>query len=288
MTAAQHAKTSPIPRRLLLLKLMLTLAIAACGGQNSPAQLDEHDFDSWQQAAALEWVAEPGEQLRSCQATTVEHDLYVGAFRITAPTGTTRVQLSYADPSGPDGAVACDAAEPQQPIVVSAIADSWELPEHVALHIPAGKQLLLEISATNHSTTTLQGTSGVEIALRPATEVQELAQAVVLRPSEPTPGFGSTALASDGFLFAVQPHMGPSGQHLQITAHSSFSGDVSLYDEAYGSAESTTRLLEQHVPLRAGEPIALRCDFQPAAVTPQSTWPDAHAQPSCFVMVYHY
>ncbi len=290
----QRTNTSTIPRRMPLLKLLpallLTLTVAACGGQDDGSELAGHELGAWQQAAAVDWAAEPGEQLRLCSTKTVGSDLYVGAFRITAPLGTKHVQLSYTDSSGPDGAIACDQATGQQLIASGSITDSWELPKHVALHVPAGKQLLLELTVENLSSTALQGTSSVEIALRPASEVIELAEALELQPTaDSAPSLGSITLPEDGFLFAIQPHMGPSGHRLQVTARSSFSGNVTLLDAAYPSKEQTTRLLQQHVPMRAGEPIELRCDFEPAAAnTPKSTSPGSVAQPSCYALLYHY
>ena len=71
---------------------------------------------------------------------------------------------------------------------------------------------------------------------------------------------GACTLQHDGFLFAAGPHLPQMGRDMQLIAHSSFSGHVTLLDTAYDPAGAHVGRLEQQVPMRAGETVEIRCE----------------------------
>src|SRR5690606_38101879 len=92
------------------------------------------------------------------------HDVATSRLRPLAPPGVHHLVLSITIPTEPDGAEACSPVVEGHRLVFAGGPGTGELalPEDVALTIPAGTQLLLQLHLLNPSTSALSGQSAVE------------------------------------------------------------------------------------------------------------------------------
>jgi copper type II ascorbate-dependent monooxygenase-like protein len=268
------------------------LAVVGCASPPSEEQLPPET--KWQPLIEADWSIEPGAEDYYCVRKTVEEDVWVRAFDSLSPPGTHHAVLTYGPPDGPDGLVACDSFENHDVMIYGSGVGSrpFAMPDGVAVRIPAGDQLLLNLHLFNATGEMITGSSGVRYeALEDSAGYIE-AQAILMGPEELTipPGDmsvkGTCTLAKDTTLFAVAPHMHQLGRHMTVTAKYDDESEI-LFDAAYDFEDQQITSLPQQVPLHAGDRIEVRCDYQNNTGN-TVVWGESTLAEMCFAGVYRY
>jgi hypothetical protein len=278
------------------LALALALGPTACGGapDGEPPAKDDLRFET---LVASEWSLEAGAETYYCVRKTLTEDLWVRAFDALATEGTHHTVLTFGEPDAPDGVVECGSFDNHEVMAygTGVGARPFVFPEGVAVKVPAGKQLLLNLHVFNTGAEPLSGLSGVRAA--PAARGAEAglteAEAVLMGPMDLTipPGKqaveGCCTLRADATLFAVAPHMHQLGTHMLVTAESSAAGTEILHDAPYDFEDQQVSLLPAPVSLKKGDRVGVRCDY---TNTTQATvkFGESTLDEMCFAGIYRY
>lgn len=260
------------------------------GGGGADAQPGD-----WQELVSGEWTLGPGTETYRCVRLTVNEDMYISEFRAIAPLGTHHTVLTVGDPSGSDGITSCNAGTNADAMIFGSGVGTNPIafPEGVAMKIEAGQQLLLNLHLFNVADSQLEGISGTEIITIPETEVEQVAEVILMGktvtlqvpPNESTQ-IGRCVMNGDVSIFAFSPHMHQMGTHMKIVAKPS-SGDVTLHDDTYDFYEQKVFLAQPPVALAAGEEIEIHCGYD--NTTGQTIYfGDSSTQEMCFAGVYRY
>ncbi len=251
--------------------------------------------DGWERLITSSWNLAPGERYL-CQRLTVTEDVWIKSFRATAPLGSHHTVLTVGAPDGPDGQVACGAGT-NRPVMVYGAAvgtNDISMPEGVAVKVPAGQQLLLNLHLYNtQPDQDLPGTSEVLIQRVPAAEVAAVIEAeiVLMGPVNFTVGQGTAnveggcTMSAAGTLFMVNPHMHQLGSHARVTARRA-AGDLLLHDEPYSFSEQRFYPIDA-VEVAAGDRVEITCTYEndTGAAVP---FGDSSDQEMCFASTYRY
>ncbi|MEM9196001.1 MAG: hypothetical protein AAGF12_42945, partial [Myxococcota bacterium] len=105
----------------------------------------------WVNLIAGDWTLPSGEEDYLCVRATVTEEMYIGAFRPVIPEGTHHTVLTMEDGNRPDGITSCSAGENGPRMIFGSGVGTPELnmPEGVAVRLPAGQQLLLNLHLLN-------------------------------------------------------------------------------------------------------------------------------------------
>ncbi len=244
-----------------------------------------------------DWSMPAGEEGYVCVRQTVTESVFVRAFYPIAPEGThhTVVTLEYDSP-WPDGTANC-AAFTNGPDMIygSGVGtEPLELPEGVAVEIPAGAQILLNLHLFNVGTAELTGHSGIEVVTADEADVSDVAQ-VLLAGNEsfsipPMAGDhwveGSCTARADTTIFAVSPHMHQYGDYMEIRAVTDGT-ETLLLEDTYSFDDQQFSLLDAPVALAEGDSINVRCRYQnPTSST--VTFGDSSLQEMCYGAIFSY
>ena len=121
--------------------------------------------DGWETLIAADWTLPPGEGY-FCMRKTVTEDVWVKAFHGTVPLGSHHSVLTIGDPTVADGLTPCDAGTNQPAMIYGNAVGTNDvvMPDGVAIKVPAGKQLLLNMHLYNtQPSMDLSGTSAVQV-----------------------------------------------------------------------------------------------------------------------------
>ncbi len=231
---------------------------------------------------AGEWQLEPySEEVAKRFTVPIERDLYVRAIRPLSPEGTHHSGLGISRLGKSTSVFAAGLG-----------TDALELPPGVALKLPAGSSLVLELHIFNPGGEPLSGTSGVEVIEVEERDVTETADVFLAGPIalELPPNAESTVrstciVGAPYTLFALMPHMHQLGSHLRTVVRRD-GEEIVLHDEAFSFEQQTVRLLDP-IALSAGDQIVTECTFDNS--TPLSvSWGESSNDEMCFSVLYRY
>ena len=160
-------------------------------------------------------------------------DLWVNGFEAISPHGTHHTLLTVGEPNAPDGLTKCNAGTNRTYSVYGSGVgpERLEFPPGIALKIPKGTQLLLNLHLFNTGDADLSGNSGTLVRTIPESEVTTIAEGVLagtiaidIPPQQTATTTGWCTMSSDVTLFAVAPHMHQLGIYEKVTAESSRRG----------------------------------------------------------------
>src|SRR5438132_2032581 len=128
-------------------RILMVLAIGACGDNRTTT---DRNFTRLIEAS---WTLPPLTNQYVCAYLTVDEDLLIDAFRPVIPVGTHHTVLSMGEPNHADGVFDCGVvANAPNMIFGSGVGTgTYEFPSGVAVEIPAGKQLVLNLHLFNAS-----------------------------------------------------------------------------------------------------------------------------------------
>jgi hypothetical protein len=292
-------------RRLCWFACSLALvSLAACGNGGGGGDDDDDDVppdaepipEGWETLIESSWTLAPGETYM-CERLTVTEDVWIRAFRATAPLGSHHTVLTVGDPQGADGPFACGAGTNQPAMVYGAAVgtNDIEMPEGVAVKVPAGKQLLLNLHLYNTQPgTDLTGTSQVLIERVPEDEVAGIIEAEIVlmgpvnfsipagKGQEVT---GGCTMSEPATLFMVNPHMHQLGVHALVNARRA-AGDVEMHDGPYSFNEQRYYELPS-IEMAANDRVEIVCTYDNDTGGPVP-FGDSSDDEMCFASTYRY
>jgi hypothetical protein len=247
-----------------LVGLGLLAACAGDPGDRPPA--DAGVADEWTELIAADWELGAGGEMFYCARRTLDEDLFVTAFRPLAPIGTHHTAATAGPPSGADGQFGCSPDEDgnvERILFAAGVGtDDFVFPAGVALRIPAGEQMLVNLHLFNQSDAAITGRSGMLVKTIAQADVVE--EAVLVTTGEappPIPPTGSPVTASAGCTFDAEarifdlwPHMHQIGRHMSVA----LAGEIVL-DTDFSFAE------QRHYPMlltaQAGDMLRGTCTY---------------------------
>jgi Copper type II ascorbate-dependent monooxygenase, C-terminal domain len=281
--------------------LLITGLVGLCGcgsevtvgGSGEATTSGGNATDEWTKLVDGTWQMTAGKEGYWCTRKTIEKDTYVKAFRAQAPLGTHHTLLLVTQGGVPDGEESCGPLLGANMIFASGIGtEDLVFPEGVAVKIPAGSQLLLNLHLFNTSSKTIGGVSGIEMKTMNAADMNEEAEMIFGGPTNiniPPNGSqvveGSCIFPGTTNIWSVWAHMHQYGTNMKIT-HQSASGPNILHNGPYSFEEQINYLIEP-VKVYAGEELLIECTYQnPTSQT--VTWGDSSNSEMCFAGFYRY
>jgi hypothetical protein len=282
-------------RAQALLVLLLCGIASSCDDSEETAEpVAEAE---WETLVGADWTLPPGTEGYVCARKTISEDLWVSAFGAVAPPGTHHTVLTYGPPTEPDGVFDCNTAINHDVMIYGSGVGSrpFTMPEGVAVRIPAGQQLLLNLHLFNTTAQELSGSSAITFQklTDEAREQTIEAEAILAGPTslDIPPGehsiTGGCTLKKDATLFAVGPHMHQLGVHMTVTAHSSDAGSRTILDVPYSFDDQQVTPIPEAVPMRAGDFVEVRCDYR-NNTNDTVTWGESSLDEMCFAGLYRY
>jgi len=217
---------------------------------------------------AAEWVVAPGEEQFLCALVTVPEDVWVRGFEAVAPPGTHHMLLTRTSGGGSDGVFPCEPGTLSDVMLFASgvSTDAMVLPAGVAMFIPGGSQLLLNLHLLNVWPEPRQGRSGVRLDTVDPSAVEHEAEMLfagptdfVVRPGTTTTATGACRFEEDATVHVIWPHMHTLGRHMQVV-HRSAAGAAVLHDSAYDFDEQRAYPIAPTL-VRAGETLEVTCTW---------------------------
>jgi hypothetical protein len=244
-----------------------------------------------------DWTLPSGDEDYRCVRKTVAEDSWVSAFRPKLPTGTHHTVLTLEPTaSEPDGITPCDAGTNGPHMIYGSGVGTTEfvMPEGVAVPIPAGAQLVLNLHLFNVNQGSLSGTSGIEVKLEPQSAVVHEAQVtlagkmdgLVAQPGTST-DTGVCTLENDTTVFAVLPHMHKLGSHLKADTAPISGSPAILLDVDYTFDDQQYFPMNPEVSLVAGDKINVACTYENPKAQPVY-YGDSSNDEMCFAAIFEY
>ena len=211
-----------------------------------------------------------------------------------APSGTHHTVVTMTEATGPDRVFDCDPGAMSDAMIFASGfgTDDLVFPEGVAIRIPAGKQVLLNLHLFNATTQPKTGTSGTRV--QTLTEDEVVAEAEVLfagtvdfaiPPQGEASATGSCVFESDATLLSLWPHMHQHGRYMAVEHHGP-DGVTTLHDAPFSFYDQLNKPIEPRV-IRAGERIDVTCHWQNTSDETVS-YGDTSNEEMCFVGLYRY
>jgi len=271
------------------------------GGTNAQVPSDFQDV-----LADDTWSVAPGAESYYCKYLTLKEDLYISKFRPLMPVGTHHVVLGYQEPAVPDGFV--PAVEGKPPTAdactglsfgdIFAFAGTYgtqelDMPEGVAVKIPAGKQLVLGLHFLNASTETMTGKAGVQAVKPDAASVVHEAEVIAAQnlgfavPPGPSTVDATCTMIGDSTIFAVMAHMHKAGVHMTTTAGPGGTG-TTLLNTDYVFTDQNYKTLDQPVNLKQGDQIKVECDYNNTGTDTLTVGESTTKNEMCITFTYRY
>jgi hypothetical protein len=247
---------------------------AAAGADGHPTQDTVETAEQWRDLIMVDWSVAPGTERFVCALATIPEELFIQRFEPVAPSGTHHVLLTLVGPGGTDGVFDCSPGTLSDAMLFAAGIDSegQDLPLGVAMRIPAGSQVLINIHLLNPLLTEVSGTSGIRVGVAPAVAVAQQAEMIfagttrfTIEPGTQESATGRCEFAKDATVLLVWPHMHTLGVHMRVVH---VAGDplaattprVILHDAPYDFGEQRQYPIDPTL-VRAGESIEVTCTW---------------------------
>jgi hypothetical protein len=265
----------------------ILLAVAACSREPAPIPEGFHTL------LAGDWSLPAGKEGYYCVRITVPEDMYVRGFRPIAPIGTHHTALAFALEGGADGGFPCEASDAGFRLIFGSGlgTETFELPDGIAMKLPAGEQIILNLHLYNTSDAVLSGRSGVEVERVAPEDVVHEAEVIYALNFDVrvTPGVstsvGECTIDGTSTVFGTFPHMHRLGTHLKGTAMRATGAEV-FHDLAY-NFETQLNYRVGPVEMLRGEKVRYECTFDnPTAQTVE--FGDSTDAEMCVLGMYRY
>lgn len=283
------------------------LAICGCGSEvtfgDSSASASSSSSSSssggnvskdWTTLVDGTWQMTAGKEGYWCSRKTITEDTYVTAFRADAPQGTHHTLLLWREKSSvPDGEESCGPLIGSNMIFASGIGTNDAVfPEGVAVKIPAGSQLLLNLHLFNAGAQTLNGVSGILVKTVAAADLKYEAEMVLAGPTsiEIPPNGSQTVEDSCIFpgtttIWSVWPHMHQYGTHMKVT-YDGASGSKVIHDAPFSFYDQVGYEIAP-LTVSEGEQLRIECTYK-NPTTQTIHWGDSSNSEMCFAGLYRY
>ena len=252
--------------------MLACAALIGCGsGAAEPpgaqATTSGTSMDGWTTLMDTSWEIGGGIESYWCATKTFEEELYINAFRPLGSAGTHHTLLLWGSGELPDSENVCGPTLDKSLLFASGVGtDDLVFPEGVALKVPAGTQLLLNLHLFNTSTDLLPGVSGTLVKTLDPSEVKQEVEMIMpgatgisVPPNSPGSVQGDCTFPGDSNVITVWPHMHKYGTHMRVT-HQIDGGEVTLHDTPFNFNEQKFHPITP-VPILGGESIHYECSY---------------------------
>lgn len=191
---------------------------------------DAQDNAGWTPIAERTWSLPVGaKDTYKCTRVQITEDTYITAFRALSPLGTHHSVLTVSTNSTQVGDYDCSAGSLDFQMLYAAGVDTDDLafPDNVAMKVPAGSYVNLNLHLFNASDNAESGMSGVLIKTIPAAQaasytLADMTFAGTENISIPSNNTATTAVGgckapADWHIFTLWPHMHQLANHQKLT-----------------------------------------------------------------------
>ncbi len=274
--------------------------LAACGkgpGTNEHPDGATPDAAGWTPLISRSWSLDPDDQLYRCVRMQTTQDYWIDGFQASSPVGTHHEVLTIDTNDTATGDYDCDPGagtlNGQMVFAAGIDTDALMFPTGIAVHIPAGTWLNLNLHLFDVSDSSETGTSGVEIhTVDSSTVVHEADMTFsgtfnisVPPDDQPHTASGGCTAPTDWHLFALWPHMHQIGTHqsFQVTHDGT---PTMLLDTDYSFTEQKNYPMDGTV-ISAGDTILTTCTYvNDTGAT--INFGDSSTDEMCFTGMYKY
>lgn len=247
--------------------------------------------------ASADWTVAPSAEAYVCVLVTIPDEIYVSEFHPVIPMGTHHTVLTFAPPdSGPDRTERCDgfSVGPRMIYGSGIGTDPLLFPAGVAVRIPAGSQLLLNLHLFNFATTPLTGTSAIQVRTIDASAVVNEAEitlagkdaGLVVAPRAVSTQTGTCNVTAAATLFAVFPHMHQTAVHQTVSMLRGTDAPVIVMDDDYSFDQQYYRVVAPELQLQAGDRLEVTCTYDNPGDT--LTFGESTTNEMCYAGIYVY
>lgn len=270
-----------------------TRPVDAPTGSDAP---DAPTPDGWTPLIARSWTLRVGAtNTYRCTRIKVTNDLWVSGFRAASPLGTHHAVLTISTSNTATGDYDCQAGSLDSEMLYAAGVGTDDLmfPPGVAIHIPAGTYLNLNLHLFNATDNMLAGSSGVLVKVVAPAEVQHEADMMfsgtfnIGIPSDGQPHMaeGGCTAPSDWHIFTLWPHMHQTATH-QTWTYTHAGTPITLLDDTFLFEEQRNYPIADTL-IRKGDQIDTVCTYVNNTGT-FMTWGDGSDREMCFTGMYKY
>lgn len=243
----------------------------------------------WETLIEGDWDLAPASEGYFCVVKTMPQTMHVRALRPIAPLGTHHTVLGRVDAPFPDGVFPCDVTTQGPDMIYGSGVGTTaiELPAGVAVTIPAGQRLVLNLHLFNTSASLLSGSSGVQVQRMAAADVVHEAQSLLagpmsldIQPNSETIAGGQCTLPGGTTIVAVMPHMHRLGTHMRV-ALTQGAAETVIHDAPYSFEDQRHYLLPTPLTTVPGDAVTVTCTYQ-NDTTDVVHWGDSTLDEMCF------
>ena len=254
---------------------------------------DAPDDAGWTMIAARSWSLAVGEHDKyQCTRVQIPQDMYITGFRSLSPVGTHHSVLTYSTKTTPLGDYDCNvgAVDFQMVYAAGLGTDDLLFPTNVAMKIPAGQFVNLNLHLFNASDNSETGTSGVLVKTITAAEAASYTMAdmtfagngnFTIPAGQTMTVSGGCNAPADWHLFTLWPHMHMLGTHQKVTI-----GSATPLDSDYSFAEQRNYPMAV-MDVAKGTPIQTTCTFTNTTANAVS-FGESSTNEMCFTGLYKY
>jgi hypothetical protein len=258
---------------------------------------------TFEELIAYNWTIDPGVEAYYCIYQTLTQDVWVSDYRALAPAGTHHVTVGYSDPGPPDGVVSsadsstCNGLTLGTNMAFTATrgnAAPFSMPAGVAVRVPAGKQLDLNVHVLNATQQSLSGRTGIEVVHADPAKVQHEAEMLYANninlsiPPGPSTQTGKCTLDADSTIFSLFGHMHLAGKHFTTTVVPASGAPSVLLDEDYNFDQQMLVPLDPPAILKKGDVVQTSCTYQNQGTDTLTFGESTTKNEMCISIMYRY
>ena len=197
--------------------------------------------------------------------------MYISELRPIIPLGTHHTVVSIGAPRAADntGYVCGDPFEFAARFIYGTGVGSkpFVYPDGIALKLPAGQQVHINLHLFNIGDAVLTGVSGVEVrettpsAVQHEARVEITGQNTLNIPPGVSTQMGMCTASSAINIVSFQPHMHQLGTHLKYTITPTAGSPLVLYDQSYTFDGQEHVMIDPVYALHAGDQLEIECTY---------------------------
>ena len=282
---------------------VLAVVLAACKAASpgdpvdaGPDALDGATADGWTPLIARSWSLAPGAtNTYKCTRIQITSDLWVTGFRASSPPGTHHEVLTISTSNTQTGDYDCGALnlDTQMLYAAGVGTDDLRFPAGVAMHLPAGTYINLNLHLFNATDNPLADRSGVLVKTVSPAEVQHEADMMfsgtfsinIPNDGQPHTAQGGCTVPADWHIFTLWPHMHQTAVH-QTWTYARGGTPTTLLDDDFRFTEQRNYPIADTL-LRKGDVINTVCTYVNTTRDPIG-WGDGSDKEMCFTGMYKY
>jgi hypothetical protein len=222
--------------------------------------------------AAADWTLAPFSEDYLCVVVEVPETTFVHEFRPVIPEGTHHTTVTFVPASTPLGTMRCSGLSAGPRMIYGSGVGTGPLvfPDGVAVRLPEGQKVMLNLHLFNVSDTPRAGRSGIDVVTMCASHVREEAEMSLagkdlglrVAARSVSTQTGRCTMSRSVRLFALMPHMHQTGSHMRVALERAAGGAPEVvFDEAYDFDMQYYRTFEPEVALGAGDRLHVTCTY---------------------------